>query len=409
LNLGLRYDLQWNFNTNDAEILPWVRSGRPQNLDQIQPRLGAAYQLDDRTVLRGGVGKYYGDTTAFTWTRRMENLINIELSNDGRPNFAADPFNGQPLPTYEEAIQRVCDVNSVPGCLRRSGVELAPPEEFGPNNYSWQSSIGFQHQFGANMVLEMDYARNASRREHVIHNNVNLTYDPATGLNRPFSTIATRYYPEWGSIGYYAYNGYSNYNGLQTVFTRRLANRWQLSANYLLSRLSNVSPAQPISGHTEVPFTVARDLGNEYGPATTDQKHRAVLNGIWQVGHGFQVSGLYFYGSGQRLANSCGGDRRDIGSTSGHYVPRLCANGTVVARNSFIMDPVHRVDMRFQQQIPLPRVAVDAIFEVFNVFNRKNFGSYTVDESSARYGLPNASTNLAFAPRTLQMGFRLVF
>jgi hypothetical protein len=410
LNLGLRYDLQWNFNTNDAEILPWVVAGRRQNLEQVQPRLGVAYALNTRTVLRGGVGKYYGDTTAYTWTRRMENLINIELPNDGRPDFAANPFNGQPVPTFEQALQRVCDVNNVPGCLRRSGVELAPPEEFSRNNHSWQSSLGFQRQFGSDIAIEADYAWNASRGEHVIHNNVNLTYDPVTGVNFPFANIATRFYPEWGSIGYYAYNGYSNYHGLQTTFTKRFSNRWQASANYLLSRLANVSPAQPISGHTEVPFPVAPDLGNEYGLAATDQRHRAVFNGIWQVGRGFQVSGLYFFGSGQRLANSCGGDRRGIGSTSGHYVPRLCANGTIAERNSFVMDPIHRVDVRFQQSVPLPgRARIDGILEVFNLIDRANFGSYTVDESSPRFGLPNASTNLAFAPRTLQLGFRVIF
>jgi hypothetical protein len=260
------------------------------------------------------------------------------------------------------------------------------------------------------MAIEMDYAWNASRREHVIHNNVNLRYDPATGINFPFSDFDTRFYPEWGNIGYYAYNGYSNYHGLQTTFTKRLSNRWQASANYLLSRLANVSPAQPISGHTEVPFAVAPDLGNEYGLAATDQRHRAVFNGIWQVGGGFQMSGVYFFGSGQRLSNDCGGDLRDVGSTSGHYVPRLCEDGRIAERNSFVMDPVHRVDVRFQQGVPLPGGArLEGVLEVFNLFNRANFGSFVVDESSPRYGLPNASTNLAFAPRTFQIGFRLVY
>ena len=38
--------------------------------------------------------------------------------------------------------------------------------------------------------------------------------------------------------------------------------------------------------------------GAEYGLAITDQRHRAVFNGIWQMGYGFQLSGLYFFGSG---------------------------------------------------------------------------------------------------------------
>jgi len=61
------------------------------------------------------------------------------------------------------------------------------------------------------------------------------------------------------------------------------------------------------------------------------------------------------------------------------------------------------------QRLGLVNAAVELLAEVFNVFNRANYGSYTLQESSPRYGLPNASSNLAYAPRTLQLGFRLTF
>ena len=32
----------------------------------------------------------------------------IQYTNDGRPDFAADPLNGQPLPTYDQALPRFC-------------------------------------------------------------------------------------------------------------------------------------------------------------------------------------------------------------------------------------------------------------------------------------------------------------
>jgi hypothetical protein len=43
------------------------------------------------------------------------------------------------------------------------------------------------------------------------------------------------------------------------------------------------------------------------------------------------------------------------------------------------------------------------------MFDRANYQSYTLQESSPRYGQPNASSNLAYAPRTIQLGFRLTF
>jgi hypothetical protein len=412
LNLGLRYDLIWDAFTNQVEVLPWIEGRRPQDADNFQPRVGFAYQLDDRTVLRGGTGKYYGEPlgSAFSWTMRMRDLIYIAVPNDGRPNFAANPFNG-PIPTYEQAYARLCHVTGlVPGCYERDGQELAPPAEYAHLNQAWQTSIGVQRQLAGDMVFEVDYNYSRNRDEKVIHDNANLTYNQATGVNYPFSNRARRFYPEWGAIGYFAHNGYSNYHGMQTAFTKRFGNRWQASANYLLSGLRNVGPAQPLSGHAEVPFAVLPDLGNEYGLALTDQRHRAVFNGIWQVAGGFQVSGLYFYGSGQRFSTNCGGDRRDIGAPPQHYVPRLCADGSIVPRNSFVGEPVHRVDARFQQRIPLFRSArIDGILEMFNLVNKSNYGLYVTDRAHPRYGQPDASTDLAYAPRTVTLGFRATF
>ena len=41
-----------------------------------------------------------------------------------------------------------------------------------------------------------------------------------------------------------------------------------------------------------------------------------VLNGIWQVGHGFQLSGIHYTSAGDRSANSYGGDLRMLGAGS---------------------------------------------------------------------------------------------
>jgi len=430
INLGVRYDLLWNAFSQDIVDEPWMMPGRAQDANNIQPRVGFAYQLADRTVVRGGAGLYYGQPigSAFSWSYRYAHLLYLGIPNDGRANFVSDPFNnGGQLPTYEEARANLCYVNNgAPGCLEREGDELSPPEAYAHINRALQTSIGFQHQLGSDMSLQMDYAYTGGRDEKAIYNNANLTYDPATGVNRNFTDPANRVYPLFGGVGYYAHTGYSNYHGLQTVFTKRFSNRWQASFNYLLAGIRNISPAQPISGHELVTFDVAPDMGNEYGLAITDQRHRAVFNGIWQVGRGFQVSGIYFYGSGQRDAVNCGGDRRTRGNPgSGHYVARLCApgvdvpggipdpagtGGLLVPRNAFVGDPIHRVDVRFQQAVPLGAARqLEVIVEIFNLFNRANYGSYTLNRANLNFGRPNSSTNLAYAPRTMQLGFRYAF
>jgi hypothetical protein len=203
--------------------------------------------------------------------------------------------------------------------------------------------------------------------------------------------------------------GWSNYHGLQAAFTKRFSRRWQASTTYTLSGLWNGDPT-PISGLKEVTFPVAKDLGDDYSLAATDQRHRLVFNGIWQVGGGFQLSGLYFYGSGERLATIYGVDLRDVGEGFEAFAQRVRPDGTLVPRNGFVGNPVHRVDLRLQERIPIAgQVAIDAIFEVFNLFDRANYGTYVTDEASPLYGEPEYNSNLAFAPRTLQLGFRMTF
>src|SRR5258708_39938865 len=135
--------------------------------------------------------------------------------------------------------------------------------------------------------------------------------DAVTGVNYPFSHISRRPFPDFGALAMNVMGGRSNSHGLQTSFTKRLSHRWQASGTYTLSRLYDQS-APAVSGTSPVPFRVAPDLGGEYTIAGTDQRHRGTFNGIWQVGRGFQLSGLYFYGSGQRFGTSHRGGFRSI-------------------------------------------------------------------------------------------------
>jgi len=152
-----------------------------------------------------------------------------------------------------------------------------------------------------------------------------------------------------------------------------------------------------------LPFTVVNDLGGEYGLATSDQRHRAVVNGIFELPQGFLVSGLYFYGSGARFAPTSGGDRRGIGTSAGS---RLRADGSIVARNSFVGQPIHRVDLRVSKTFPVARhLKVEGFADAFNLFNHENYNAYTLVETSPLFGR-GSDGSLA---RRMQLGFRVTF
>jgi hypothetical protein len=410
LNLGLRYDLIWNAFGQHRVFEPWMSAGRPQDANNLQPRLGFAFSVNDRTVIRGGSGLYYADIPAavLNWAQLPQKVAFIFVESDGRADFAVNPFNG-PRPSYQESLTRFCYVSNTPGCLFRNIGELPPYPEVAGVPLMWQSSIGFQRQFAGNTALTADYVYFHGADENVLLPNINLTFDEATGSNYPFTDVNRRFDPLWGIIGMDPKTGWSNYHGLQAAFTKRFSNRWQASATYTLSGFWN-GDAQPISGFSEVPFTVAKDIGRDYSLAVTDQRHRLVFNGIWQVGGGFQLSGIYFYGSGERHPRFYEEDLRGLGEGFEAVSFRLRRDGTLVPRNGFVGDPVHRVDIRLQERIPLPgRASIDGMLELFNLFDRANYGTYVTDELSPLFGEPEFNSNLAYAPRTVQLGFRLTF
>ena len=80
----------------------------------------------------------------------------------------------------------------------------------------------------------MDYVHNASRNEKVIQENVNVSFDPATGNPRPYSMAATRPYPLLGIISVTPYMGWSTTTASRRAFTKRFSNRWQGAVTYTL-------------------------------------------------------------------------------------------------------------------------------------------------------------------------------
>ena len=54
LNLGLRYDLELGVFANDVAVPPFQEAGRPNDTNNIQPRVGFNYRLTDKTGFAAG-------------------------------------------------------------------------------------------------------------------------------------------------------------------------------------------------------------------------------------------------------------------------------------------------------------------------------------------------------------------
>jgi hypothetical protein len=260
------------------------------------------------------------------------------------------------------------------------------------------------------MAVESDYVYTRGGNEGWGHLNINVAFDPATGLNLPYAANgairANLPYPDWGIVAMTLQNARSAYHAVITTFTKRMSNRWQASGTYTVSGFWNAvgRPFQGVTGSVpvEVTFPLAQDLEGEWSLADGDQRQRLVLNGIWQVGRGFQVSGIHYTSAGDRSATSFGGDLRRLGAGSVER-QRLRPDGTIVPRNDFTQPARNRTNVRLQQRVPLGRASVDVLAEAFNVFNRPNW-TINSQENNAQY-----LKAIEAEYRTMQVGFRVAF
>jgi len=420
LNLGVRYDVDIGVEGERETFTPWV-VGRKTDWNNLAPRLGAVFRLDDRTVLRGGYGIYY--TQLENDAAHQTQLNAVQAGNvipyDGRADFLVNPWNGL-QPSYNDVT--FCNEEPInrPGCFSRSfSIEVpAPRHEI---SYSHQAMAGIERQLSAQSVLVLNYNYTGGRAEEHDH-NAQLMYDEATGLPLNPNSVANRQFPGWGPVvGLEFMEGRSNYHALEVSIRKRLSDRWQAQFNYKLSGWwDEKSPPRIVSlpGPTasNYSFPLAGLYGGEYTLAVGDQRHRATFNGIWELAYGFQLSGVYFFGSGERFPTmwgngACGNVGAAFCSTSNprNEEARLRPDGTLVPRNNLVGKPLHRLDVRLTKRFDFGGVGVSGIVDVFNVFNHKNYGDYTTLESNANYGKPEQNRNTSYLPTTVQLGFRVTF
>jgi hypothetical protein len=218
------------------------KNGRPQrgystDWTNIQPRVGFAWQVASKTVLRGGGGIYYQSPTQENVTNGFQQQTPYTQSLDGlHPSAglnAAGPYSlNQPFPN---------GIAPIPGSSLGLATNVGNGISYDNYNYriprTYEYSFGIQQELPGGMIADLAYTGNYS------------IYEP-TSLNQ----------------GYLSYNTFLQGQANPTYLDRQLPNPFYgvLPANTSLGGSQQVSAGTLFSPYPEFNNNVTNNL-NQWG------------------------------------------------------------------------------------------------------------------------------------------------
>jgi len=303
-----------------------------------QGRAGMAYQLNEKTVLRAGYGKYFLNPTDEGQTNGFSQSTNLISSNDGgrTPTYAlANPFpNGIEQPP-----------GSALGALTflGRGLTFVNPNFVTPNVH--QFSAGIQRELPWKVALEASYV---GSRSYDIQANWGGFNEPSAEFQRqcditlggsrsfcdqllpnPFFGVpgfegTTRFtnatlsrfelsrpYPAFGGISRNVNNsGKMWYDSAQFVANKRWSKGLTINATYTWVPRWTEDGANTTTGIGNAFVDDVSQLRN-HGPYFSHRKHRLTASGVWEmpgrnrkdlIGHllgGWSLAPMFVFQSGQ--------------------------------------------------------------------------------------------------------------
>jgi hypothetical protein len=222
----------------------------------FQPRVGFAYAFNDKTVLRGGVGRF---------------LTRLGVSDSvflgGNPPFqpsASVSFGSVDRPGGSSAV-------AFPLTITTQDRNFRAPE-------AWTWNATFEREIGWNTTVEVGYV---GRRGLFGQRERNLNQLPVgtrfLPQNAGINVDTLRPYKGFAVIRTTGNEANSLYNGLQVGVNRRFSSGFSFGGAYTLSKTYDSGSAQ----RDVVPN--AYDTSNLWGPAGYDRRHVMVLNAIYEL------------------------------------------------------------------------------------------------------------------------------
>lgn len=443
LNLGVRYDSQrvdQPTTVNTVAQAARINTGRIENPGNgPEPRVGFAWSplTNNRMVVRGGYGIFYGRTPSI--------MFGTAMSNNGL-NVATLTFSGTAVPQYPNNL---CGAPGGPGtspsCPAPTGGKSSAPIifVFDPNYkqpFIQQWSLGVEHQFARDFSLAVSYlglkgdhlqrTRDINLDPNLITDSILIGTTPV-----PFQKYSsTRPIAGFNRIAQFEGSASSIYHGFILQVTKRMSHGFMFLGSYTYGHVFDNNPdatAVVPGGSDDAKLVEFPTLpGVDRASGQNDQRHRFVFSGIWNLdtyAHGFsgaprlllggwELSGIFTVETGQPYTGLVSSDLNNDGNSRTDRAPG-------VGRNSFNLPRNASLDPRITKDIPIrERMKFQLILEAFNALNRNNvFAVSTTQFSkgtcgglacllpSATFGTQTSNLSTPISPRIVQLGAKFTF
>ena len=238
--------------------------------NQIQPRVGIAYNLNDKTVIRTGGGRFYtrlgvSDSVFLGGNPPFQPTANVSFGNADNPGGTT--------------------TNSLPLTVTTQSRDFKNPE-------AWNWNFTVEREFYLNSVLSVAYVGRRGLHQQR-ESNINQPTPATIAANPGVNIDALRPYKGYNSIRETDNVASSRYNALQISWNRRLTKGLLFGMAYTYSKSMDDGSNQ----RDIIPDTYY--AGNLWGPSEFDVRHVFIANFLYEL--------PFFKGSSNILGKALGG------------------------------------------------------------------------------------------------------
>jgi Carboxypeptidase regulatory-like domain len=237
------------------------------------PRVGFAWDVwgNGKTAVRGGFGVYHG----------LLDTLDYRLDQTA-------PFN------TAESIKSIAvsNLSITPGTPPPPGTKVSPsnvqPDISTPTVLSW--SLRIEQEIAPHTTLTAGYIGSHSYHQ-ILSEDMNEPVPLYTAAGQPYYTSGEAdANPALANSTSWVSQGVGLYNALELDVRRTYANGLQLRGNYTYSKNLDDGSAwnTSVSGNTPAFVEFPLDPKLDWGPAATDVRQAASINGSWELPFGLQ-------------------------------------------------------------------------------------------------------------------------